>query len=507
MNLLKCSLLLAVPLLLVVCLVVYETVFQEPDRDDAFNKGIFPTENGHHTLQPVLSFKRLHNMLVVSSYFDVKPLQIHEDPKIRLIALTRSRKVDGFSCVWVDAINKQLHLFADAKVFFPPDDHNTSFIVAIFSCSVPKHANPVLVSLSSEENQEQPLAWIEVAHSQNNVTDFIRNFGRLPEANYSDFFIHPFAVCVPPVFGDRYDTLFVQWMEFYRLMGATQVYVYDFNASRQLARTFKRYSDERILTVIQFPLPSCQDMDQLGLFVECKETHPYGYVHYFAQVSAMYDCMLRTTGMARWTAFIDIDEFLVPRKHSDLVSFFSGVIADTEVANSHIVGFQYSNFYSQPCLRPLPEFPTGGHNVSATDLILPLHQAIQQLTWGFEKRSKNVMNTLLIENLGIHRDVGPFYNQQDPSIISNQLVSKNQRCEDFFNRSAAVLSGGSVKGRHPRDVVYVHPEESTMFHLKRMTPMTREECAKLYSSGLYVQDALIWSKFGKDLVAAISRQL
>ena len=90
------------------------------------------------------------------------------------------------------------------------------------------------------------------------------------------------------------DFFIKEWVEYHLLIGFEHVYIYDNNSSEPISRTLSAYVDSRLVTVIDFPL----DVDQ--------------------QRKAYSDCLQKYGSQCKWLAFIDIDEFIVPKLENDI---------------------------------------------------------------------------------------------------------------------------------------------------------------------------------------------
>lgn len=85
-----------------------------------------------------------------------------------------------------------------------------------------------------------------------------------------------------------------EWAEYHLLIGFEHLYLYDNNSSVSIATTLSEYIDSGLATVIDFPGGADQ------------------------QRIAYMDCLQRYGSQCRWMAFIDIDEFMVPKTENDI---------------------------------------------------------------------------------------------------------------------------------------------------------------------------------------------
>ena len=108
-----------------------------------------------------------------------------------------------------------------------------------------------------------------------------------------------------------------EWVTYHFLIGFDHIIIYDNGSKIPISETLKEYVDENLVTVYDFPTQNAQ------------------------QLSAYYHCIKTWKDKARWMAFIDIDEFVVPINDNDIRTFlnhyeeYSGVGAHWLMFNSN----------------------------------------------------------------------------------------------------------------------------------------------------------------------------
>jgi hypothetical protein len=117
-----------------------------------------------------------------------------------------------------------------------------------------------------------------------------------------------------------------EWVRYNLGLGFHKIYVYDNSYENSLMTLPGRYP-EGAVEVVHFPGPTCQ-------------------------MPAYSDFLLQRTGHT-WCAFIDVDEFIVLRKHRDIVSFLEEHCRDGAVAlNWYLFGSSGHVSYSpEPVLK------------------------------------------------------------------------------------------------------------------------------------------------------------
>ena len=92
-----------------------------------------------------------------------------------------------------------------------------------------------------------------------------------------------------------------EWMEYHRALGVSHFFFYDNGCKVPLQQTLSLEIEEGLATVVPFPSP----------------------VGTVGQRTAFTDFLTRFHGRTKWAAFIDPDEFLVPKEGDSLPQFLS----------------------------------------------------------------------------------------------------------------------------------------------------------------------------------------
>jgi hypothetical protein len=457
------------------------------------------------------------SLLLMSAFYDLRPLQVQQSAAIRIVALTtalpNSATFGKLACEWKDQYG-ELHVSRTITSFQLADEdfHKRTWKSTGLSCAVPD-VNFTPISLRVISDTEKSV-WIEVTQMPEVISNVLQRFGQIPEENYNDHFKHQMSICLAPVrvhepADERFVNLFIQWMEFYKLMGVSKFYVYDLHLTPNSRKIIESYVKDGYVELIPFPLPPCTVVEAYNLTVgssKCDEGNVFEYVHYFAQIAASFDCLLRTVGSSRWTAFVDFDEFIIPRseKFQNLSSFFDGVMNEFQVNHSELTGFQFNNHHSDSCSIAGP-LDTAELNTMKYAAVL--HQARQiDNTCSYGERSKNVVNAMLVEWVGVHHLAGPFFKKEDPSVSMLQKINGIRRSA-VEKRGRIFSRWGQAGTQLDNHVYYVPPEEATMFHFKGKEFHTDNStyCEKLYNSS-YIRDSIIWDKLGPKLLEAVTSQ-
>lgn len=90
-----------------------------------------------------------------------------------------------------------------------------------------------------------------------------------------------------------------EWIEYNRIIGIQHFYLYNNFSSDNYSSVLEPYINNGIVTLIDWPVEQ-------------------------GQISAYEDCLEKFSKETSWLSFIDIDEFIVPKKHNDIKSFLHG---------------------------------------------------------------------------------------------------------------------------------------------------------------------------------------
>jgi hypothetical protein len=111
-----------------------------------------------------------------------------------------------------------------------------------------------------------------------------------------------FGVCIPPLFGNISQHRIIEFIELLRILGAQHFVFYAYVISQPIADVLKYYSKKALVTMVPWPLPPAISGDT--------------EIWYHGQILAINDCLYRNMPRFEYLAFNDIDEFIIPRKHS-----------------------------------------------------------------------------------------------------------------------------------------------------------------------------------------------
>ncbi|XP_046621934.1 uncharacterized protein LOC124305940 [Neodiprion virginianus] len=154
----------------------------------------------------------------------------------------------------------------------------------------------------------------EITIAPGNITDsyepkndsFVPIFYPENGISMAEFSTNFMAVCVP-VLHHNFDrvTNLVEFVEFYRMMGVGHFTFYNRSISSRVGKVLEHYRDNGVATILPWDLPP--------YFIFEKNLRVDGIF------AALNDCLYRSSfhKSYMYVASVDIDEFIVPRKHKD----------------------------------------------------------------------------------------------------------------------------------------------------------------------------------------------
>lgn len=253
-----------------------------------------------------------------------------------------------------------------------PESHFRKYAAAEFQCSLPNGAVPRHVSVVSQT----------CAFSLNLIN--IRNINN--KLNYD----RNFTVCVAPL-NFRYNQVYelVGWMELNIILGANKFVFYNYSSSNNVANVLEWYSKRGLAEIIQWQLPVGVDT--------FPQTNQPVEIHYFGQVAALNDCLMRNTHTSAFIVALDLDEYIIP--HSTNSMSWNDILNEIEG--------QYDTFIFR-CTFFRMEWESNKINIPSMEkvkkyrLITLLKAEREERIFAANSRSKYIARTNAVKQLAIH---------------------------------------------------------------------------------------------------------
>ncbi|XP_030369123.1 uncharacterized protein LOC115620081 [Scaptodrosophila lebanonensis] len=301
--------------MLILVYISMRTTINERLRDDlkaAQRQLIYEKPNPHWNY--LNSWRRIGNATlrheIYSAYFDTRTeiignvrLDEHQMTigSLRIFAILPERLRDStLSCIvrYADFSTKEI-VAEEARAM--QEVHNNSFAAWTIMCPVHVPRNqaaqlPQAVALGYSSNRLSHLSptYIQVSYPRNMSDMFVKSRPAI-------------GVCVGPL-QDNYSNVMrlVEFVEMYRLQGATHFYFYHVEASEEVLRVLAHYKHLGLADVFEWNVGGhLQDL------------------HYAGIVAQFNDCVYRANVVdnSRYAAIVDLDEVLMPLKHNSLAEY------------------------------------------------------------------------------------------------------------------------------------------------------------------------------------------
>lgn len=99
-----------------------------------------------------------------------------------------------------------------------------------------------------------------------------------------------------------------EWIEYHKLVGVDHFYLYNNGSTDGYKRVLRPYVERKEVTLIEWPDQKREEWDHFNAWV------------WTTQLTAYEDAFQRASGVSRWVAPIDTDEFIVPVKDEKITA-------------------------------------------------------------------------------------------------------------------------------------------------------------------------------------------
>ncbi|KAK3086514.1 hypothetical protein FSP39_019480 [Pinctada imbricata] len=196
-----------------------------------------------------------------------------------------------------------------------------------------------------------------------------------------------FTVCVTPLnykYSKAYEL--VEMVELNRILGADRIVFYNHTTNTNVESVLEHYKKLGIVDVHQWNLPMGVDT--------WPRRNPNVEVHYFAQISALNDCLNRERYKSDFLVYQDLDEFIIPRKVKNWTELFSKLPGGKS-------SYMFRNTFFRKDFKEDANF-TLQSIATKYKLVTLLKQVREAKIFTRKHRSKYIINPRKIEILGIH---------------------------------------------------------------------------------------------------------
>lgn len=188
------------------------------------------------------------------------------------------------------------------------------------------------------------------------------------------------AICVPPLFGNVDILRLTEFIELSRILGAQHFVFYPKFVSSELLSLLDYYQGLGLVTVMLWNM-----------------TIPENQIWYHGQSASIWDCLYRTMFKFRHVAFMDFDEFIVPRFQNTIPDFLSYLQEEQNINNENISAYKFKSVFFDSKFNSVDDVP----ELPELRQLVTLNNTVR--TRKFSRvRTKLVVNPANVFELGIH---------------------------------------------------------------------------------------------------------
>ncbi|XP_067270771.1 uncharacterized protein [Pseudorasbora parva] len=321
-----------------------------------------------------------------SEYFMVSAFIDHRlDGVIRIISIIKRNSLQPLYCVYCNTEHDCRTVRADVQI------HTDHF-------GFPFHVSDVICE--GKHMQSATHVLISTKDSDNNNTVFLPIKNRV----ITNTFKFDFTICISNLFGDYNNVLqFAQTMEMYKLLGVQHVVIYNTSCGPDLEKLLKHYETEGTLEIVSWPIDKFLNPSPGWNFQEHK-----GDVHYYGQLVTLNECIYRHMYQSRYVLLNDIDEIIMPYKHTNL----SSLMKDLQSAHPSVGVFLIENH-----IFPKTQFEDSGkfkraewNNIPGVNIMEHIYREPDRKN--IYNPTKMIVNPRKVQQTSVHstlKDIGGVY--------------------------------------------------------------------------------------------------
>ncbi len=263
---------------------------------------------------------------VYTAFYDDRP-DINAGPTVRVFGVSSARKDRMVYCqIWLSDAKHPHVVPADITVIGRGAHFKgVKYYEYLYVCPVTiSHSIPKYISLAFQVCDQStvflPVIQPKILNSTGNVTS--HQHGSPP-------FLHEFGICVAVAYNDIDPLRIVEWVEFNKLLGVTEINIYNSSVSKRAMSIFEHYAREGIVTIHSAPPP-----------IPSQEYWP----RKLAVIPAFNDCLYKNMYRYKYMVVKDLDELIIPRKHKTYKEMFADILP-AHKERTPFPAYQFRNSY------------------------------------------------------------------------------------------------------------------------------------------------------------------
>uniref|UniRef100_A0A9J8ANB9 Glycosyltransferase family 92 protein n=1 Tax=Cyprinus carpio carpio TaxID=630221 RepID=A0A9J8ANB9_CYPCA len=390
-----------------------------------------------------------------SKHFMVSAFIDHRlDGVIRVISIINRNSLQPLYCVYCSAEQVCRTVHTEVQI------HRDHF-------SFPYGASDVICKGKHKQNATHVI----ITTDKKDSADLKMEYLPIKNKAVQETFKFNFTVCISNLFGDYNNVLqFAQTMEMYKLLGVQHVVIYKTGCGPDLEKLLKHYETEGILEIVPWPIDHFLNPAS-GWNIK----HHKGDIQYYGQLVTLNECIYRHMYQSKYVLLNDIDEIIMPYKHTSLPS----LMEDLQSAHPSIGVFLIENH-----IFPKTQFEESGkfkrgewNNIPGVNIMEHMYQSKYVLLNDIDEiimPYKHTSLPSLMEDLqSAHPSIGVF-------LIENHIFPKTQ-----FEESGKFKRGewNNIPGVNIMEHIYREPSRKNIYNPTKMIVNPRKvEQTSVHSS-------------------------
>uniref|UniRef100_A0A8C2DAR5 Glycosyltransferase family 92 protein n=1 Tax=Cyprinus carpio TaxID=7962 RepID=A0A8C2DAR5_CYPCA len=319
-----------------------------------------------------------------SKHFMVSAFIDHRlDGVIRVISIINRNSLQPLYCVYCSAEQVCRTVHTEVQI------HRDHF-------SFPYGASDVICKGKHKQNATHVI----ITTDKKDSADLKIEYLPIKNKAVQETFKFNFTVCISNLFGDYNNVLqFAQTMEMYKLLGVQHVVIYKTGCGPDLEKLLKHYETEGILEIVPWPINQFLNPAS-GWNIK----HHKGDIQYYGQLVTLNECIYRHMYQSKYVLLNDIDEIIMPYKHTSLPS----LMEDLQSAHPSIGVFLIENH-----IFPKTQFEESGkfkrgewNNIPGVNIMEHIYREPDRKN--IYNPTKMIVNPRKVEQTSVHSSLKNF---------------------------------------------------------------------------------------------------
>lgn len=306
-------------------------------------------------------FKKLANSVYVySAYLENRQSENH---KIKIIVLRKLQGEAEIQCHFRIRGNFYRNVTASYKEL--SENHGRQYGGWMYECVVP------ISVLAEHKKRKTQLSYMSLSSGGGPLAKVKIGPLTLIKAPPK----HQLGLCVPPLFGELSISAIIQFIELWKILGASHFTFYLHDISFSISNLLNFYQSRGEVTLLNWHLPD-----------HIQNTE----IWYHGQLLAIQDCLYRNMSQFHYLSFVDLDEFIIPTKNFTLLDMIQDLESSGIYSDSFNTGLSFKSTYFAP------------NQILDTEQYLTYLQLLMRTKTFSSTRTKLVVQPGRVEEMGIH---------------------------------------------------------------------------------------------------------